>query len=312
MNYSTDTYHTKDGEHIFYYKWKSLSNNPKGIVQIAHGMGEHAGRYQPIAKLLQEQGYEVYANDHRIHGKSVKSMDLLGVYEGENFFEDAVEDMYELTKIIKKDHPSQKIILFGHSMGSFLSRHYVTKYNKDIKMLILSGTASYMKGLGALGLVSSNVIKFLKGPKPSSTILKSLFFTEFNKKFKPNRTKVDWISSDENQVDLFEADPYRIEDFSTSVFIDLIKGSKKINDKRTFKATPKDLSIYIFSGDKDPVGDMGKGTKKVANQYKKAGVSDITLKIYENGRHEMLNEVNKTEVEQDLINWLNARIEAKN
>nr|WHW29844.1 alpha/beta hydrolase [uncultured bacterium]WHW29850.1 alpha/beta hydrolase [uncultured bacterium] len=310
MNYTTDTFIAKDGEQIFYYHW--MTNNPKGIVQIAHGVGEHAGRYKPIATLLQKQGYEVYANDHRVHGNSVKSKDLLGFYEGSNYFNDAVEDMHELTKIIQQEHSDRKVILFGHSMGSLLSRDYVTKYGKDLDALVLSGTASYMKGLGTVGLAGANITKFFIGRKRSSSTLKSLFFSEFNKKFKPNRTKVDWISRDDNQVDLFESDPLRIEDFSTSVFIDILKGSKKINTKPIFEATPKDLPIYIFSGDKDPVGEMGKGIKKVANQYKKAGINDLTLKIYEGGRHEMLNEINKEEVEQDFINWLNCHIDAKN
>ena len=310
MDYKTNTFIAHDGEKIFYYRWKT--KNPKAIVQIAHGVGEHAGRYQPIASLLQQQGYEVYANDHRIHGNSVPSKDLLGVYEGSNYFEDAIEDMHELTNIIKEEHPQQKIILFGHSMGSLLSREYVTRYGEDLSAMALSGTASFMKGLGNVGLVGANVTKFFRGRKRSSTTLKSLFFSEFNKKFKPNRTKVDWISRDEHQVDLFEADPLRIEDFSTSVFIDILKGSKKINQKTTFEATPKHLPIYIFSGDKDPVGEMGTGVKKVARQYEKAGINDLTLKIYEGGRHEMLNEINKEEVERDFINWLNKRIESKN
>lgn len=311
MNYITNTYKTRDNKAIFYYHWKSPLKSPKGIVQIAHGMGEHAGRYKPIAQLLQEHGYEVYANDHRIHGKSSKSKAQLGVYEGSNYFEDGVEDMREFTNLIKTEHPNQKIILFGHSMGSFFSREYVTRYGSDIKLLILSGTASYMKGLGAVGMAGASVVKFFKGGKQSSNALKSIFFTEFNKKFKPNRTKVDWISSDETEVDLFDADPYRIEDFSTNVFIDIIKGSKKINEKSTFKATPKQIPIYMFAGDNDPVGDMGRGVKKVASQYIDAGVSDLTLKLYEGGRHEMLNEVNKNEVRQDFINWLNAKIDAK-
>ena len=312
MNFSIDTYTASDGERIFYYKWKSASKTPKGIVQIAHGIGEHARRYKPIAELLQKQGYEVYANDHRIHGRSTESIDLLGIYDGDNFFDAAVEDMRELSKIIKKEHPSEKIILFGHSMGSFLSRDYVTKYGEDIKVLILSGTASFIKGLGFLGLTSANMIKLIKGKKNPNKILKSIFFTNFNKTFKPNRTLVDWISRDKEQVDIYCSDPYRIEDFSTSVYIDLIKGNKKVNEIHTFKATPKNLPIYIFSGDKDPVGEMGKGVQKVANQYVKSGISDLTLKLYRNGRHEMLSEINKTEVEQDLLNWLNERIEAKN
>lgn len=310
MDYKTNTFIAHDGEQIFYYHWKT--KKPKAVVQIAHGVGEHAGRYQSIASLLQKQGYEVYANDHRIHGNSVSSKDLLGVYEGQNYFEDAVDDMRELTKIIKEEHPQQKIILFGHSMGSLLSREYVTMYGEDLYALALSGTASFMKGLGNVGLVGANVTKFFRGRKRSSTTLKSLFFTEFNKKFKPNRTKVDWISRDEHQVDLFQADPLRIEDFSISVFIDILKGSKKINQKPTFEATPKNLPIYIFSGDKDPVGEMGTGVKKVAKQYQKVGIKDLTLKIYKGGRHEMLNEINKEEVERDFINWLNTRIESKN
>jgi alpha-beta hydrolase superfamily lysophospholipase len=310
MAFNTNTYKTKDKETIFYYKWESKALPLKGIVQISHGVGEHAGRYHSIAKILQQNGYIVYANDHRSHGKSTESKDDLGFYDRDNYFDDAVNDMRQLTEIIKKEHPTKKIILFGHSMGSLLSRDYVTKYGDDLEALILSGTASFMKGLGTFGLYSAKVISKFKGRQRSNQLLKSVFFSEFNKKFKPNRTKVDWISSDENQVDLFQADPYRIEDFSLSVFLDILKGSKKINKKTTFKKTPKTLPIFIFSGDKDPVGEMGEGVKKVAENYKKAGIKDLTLKLYKGGRHEMLNEVNKEEVQQDVINWLEERIRA--
>ncbi|MCF6279756.1 MAG: lysophospholipase [Flavobacteriaceae bacterium] len=313
MNYTTDTFITRDNQAIFYYKWSASSKvNFKGVVQISHGIGEHAGRYQPIAKLLQEQGYEVYANDHRIHGQSVKSKELMGVYEGQNYFDDAVEDMRELTLLIKNAHPNKKIILFGHSMGSLLSRKYVTKYGNDLNALILSGTASFMKGIGNVGLVSANFIKTFRGRNKKNKFLKSISFSEFNKNFKPNRTELDWISTDEHQVDLFEADPYRTADFSLSVFIDIIKGSKEINKQEAFNATPKKLPIYIFSGDKDPVGEMGKGIKRVVKQYSKAGINDLTLKLYKGGRHEMLNETNRGEVEQDVISWLNRRIETLN
>ena len=152
------------------------------------------------------------------------------------------------------------------------------------------------------------VIRTFRGRTKTNDLLKSVFFSEFNKKFKPNRTNVDWISSDEHQVDLFEADPYRIEDFSLSIFLDILKGSKEINKQTTFNATPKKLPIFIFSGDRDPVGEMGKGIKRVVKQYEKAGINDLTFKLYKGGRHEMLNEVNKEEVEQDVINWLNEKI----
>jgi alpha-beta hydrolase superfamily lysophospholipase len=313
MGFITDTYQSFDDQIIFYYKWEVEDNiDLKGVVQIAHGVGEHAKRYKSIAKKLQKQGYAVYANDHRVHGKSAKNIDFLGFYDGDDYFSDAVEDMKALTEIIKKEHPKKKIILLGHSMGSLLSRDYVTKYGDDLEALILSGTAAFIKGLGSFGLISTGFFSKLNGKHRSNEMLKNLFFNQFNKKFKPNRTKVVWISSDEKQVDKFEADPLRIEDFSLSVFRDILKGSKKINLPEIFDNTPKDLPIFIFSGDKDPVGEMGKGVKKVAKNYEKAGITDVTLKLYEGGRHEMLNEVNRKEVQQDLLNWLNERIEAKN
>ena len=311
MSFTTNTYSTVDNETISYYKWPS-NIRIKGIVQISHGVGEHAGRYQPIAKILQDKGYEVYANDHRVHGKSVKNEDYLGYYDGDDYFSDAINDMRQLTEIIKKEHYNKKIILFGHSMGSLLSREYVTKYGDDLEALVLSGTASFMKGLGSFGLLSATFLGKLNGKHRSNELLKKLFFSQFNKKFKPNRTKVDWISSDENQVDLFEADPLRIEDFSLSIFLDILKGSKKINQVSTFENTPKDLPIFIFSGDKDPVGEMGKGVKKVAKKYKNAGIEDITLRLYKGGRHEMLNEINKNEVEQDLLDWLHKKTDVSN
>ena len=311
MSFITNTFTTHDNETIFYYRWPSNKNIVlKGIVQISHGIGEHAGRYHSIAKILQNDGYEVFANDHRIHGKSVKSEDYLGYYDGEDYFSDAINDMRQLTEIIKNTNPNKKIILFGHSMGSLLSREYVTRYGEDLDALILSGTASFMKGLGSFGLLSAQFLGKLNGKHRSNELLKNLFISQFNKKFKPNRTRVDWISSDEKQVDLFEADPLRIEDFSLSVFRDILKGSKKIDKDATFEKTPKNLPIFIFSGDKDPVGEMGKGVKKVVKKYKNAGIKNLTLKLYSEGRHEMLNEINKEEVEKDVLNWLNKILQA--
>ena len=308
MSYTTHSFTAKDGTDIQYYKWTPAATIIKGVVQISHGIGEHAGRYDHFAEILQEEGFVVFANDHRAHGHSVKSRKLLVVYEGDDYFNDAVKDMRKLTKIIKKEYPSEKIILFGHSMGSLLSRQYVTKYGKDLHALILSGTASFMRVLGSIGLIGTKIIRTFSGRRKSNAVLKNLFFSEFNKKFKPNRTQVDWISRDKHQVDIFEADPLRIENFSLSVIEDVIKGSKKINNYETFKNTPNDVPVYLFSGDQDPLGEMGKGVIKVAKKFKKAG-NDVTLKLYKGGRHEMLNEINKEEVEQDLLNWLDSKLE---
>jgi alpha-beta hydrolase superfamily lysophospholipase len=310
MHYTTDILTSKDGESFCYYKWLANPKVPfKGVVQIAHGLGEHAGRYDAMAHLLQDEGYEVYANDHRAHGKTAEIKRLFGYYNGSEYFDDCVDDMHVLAELMKVEHPKSKFILFGHSMGSLLSRKYVTKYGAELDALILSGTASFIKGLGNIGLVAATAVTKVRGRARGNEFLRSFFFGEFNKKFKPNRTKLDWISCDEKQVDLFAKDPYRIEDFSLGVFLDIIKNSKTLNKPEAFKATPKDLPILMFSGDKDPVGEMGKGVTRVAKQYKQSGMSDFTFNLYEGGRHEMLNETNGDAVKQEIIVWLNSRIQ---
>ncbi len=197
-------------------------------------LGEHAGRYNHMAHLLQEEGYSVYANDHRAHGKTAEMKRLFGYYDGNEYFDDCIEDMHVLSNLMRSEHPNSKFILFGHSMGSLFSRKYVTKYGEELDALILSGTASFIKVLGTIGLVTASTVKTFRGRERGNAFLKDFFFGEFNKKFKPNRTKLDWISTDEKQVDIFEEDPYRIEDFSLGVFLDIIKNSKKVNSARSF------------------------------------------------------------------------------
>ena len=305
MQYKTHTFTASDGEQICYYKWDKDESVPlRGVVQIAHGIGEHAARYDVIAQRLVSAGYVVYANDHRAHGKTAAIKRLYGHYDGDDYFEDVVDDMHILRELMHKENPDGKFILFGHSMGSLLSRKYATMYGEDIDALILSGTASFIRGLGHFGLVATKLVTSVKGRVKGNETLRAMFFDEFNKKFKPNRTKLDWLSRDEKAVDLFEADPYRIENFSLGVFADIISNSRTINKEAAFKNVPNKIPILIFSGDKDPVGEMGKGVKKVAKKFKKYGNKNLTFHLYKEGRHEMLNEINSQEVEQDIIDWL--------
>lgn len=309
MAYRTNTFTARDGEVICYYKWDAV--NPKklrGIIQIAHGIGEHAGRYDSIASRLQQEGFTIYANDHRAHGKTAEIKRLYGYYDGSDYFEDVVDDMHALTNLMRGEHPKAPFILFGHSMGSLLSRKYVLNHGQELDALILSGTANFIKGLGHFGLVSTKAVSLFRGRERSNETLRAFFFDEFNKKFQPNRTKLDWISSDETAVDTFEADPYRIENFSIGVFADILTNSKELNKKSAFVNTPDNLPILMFSGDEDPVGEMGKGVTKVAENYKKNGNTKLTFNLYKGGRHEMLNETNSQEVEEDILTWLNIHI----
>lgn len=309
MHFETNTFTATDGEIICYYKWELPKDIPfRGIIQIAHGLGEHAGRYDHIAHLFQQEGFVVYANDHRAHGKTAEIKRMYGYYDGDEYFEDVVDDMHSLTLLMKQEYPDSKFVLFGHSMGSLMSRKYVLTYGEEIDALILSGTANFIKGLGHIGLIATKTVSAFRGRERGNETLRAFFFDKFNEKFKPNRTKLDWISSDNAAVDAFEADPYRVENFSMGVFADFVSNLRTLNKSLAFKKTPDNIPILVFSGDKDPVGDMGTGVTKVANNYKNNGNDDLTFHLYEGGRHEMLNETNSQEVEADIIKWLNAHI----
>lgn len=313
MDFKTATFKAEDGETICYYKWNpGTDTSCRGIVQIAHGIGEYAGRYNPIARLLQQEGFAVYANDHRAHGRTAQIKNLYGHYDGEEYFEDVVKDMHSLFVLMRTDFPEVPVVLFGHSMGSLLSRKYVLEYGHELDAMILSGTANFIKGLGHFGLLATKTIAAIKGRERGNEKLRALLFDEFNKKFKPNRTTLDWLSRDQAAVDAFERDPYRVENFSMGLLADLISNTRKLNKAAAFINTPDALPILIFSGDQDPVGEMGKGVKKVVAQFKKYGNSDLTFNLYEGGRHEMLNELNREEVENDILSWLTEKVPQTN
>ncbi|MFT7073159.1 MAG: alpha-beta hydrolase superfamily lysophospholipase [Patiriisocius sp.] len=309
MHFNTYTFTATDGEEICYYKWELAKEVPlRGIMQIAHGLGEHAGRYDHIAHRFQQEGFVVYANDHRAHGKTAEIKQMYGHYDGDEYFDDVVADMHTLSLLMKSEYPESKCVLFGHSMGSLMSRKYVLTYGDEIDALILSGTANFIKGLGNIGLIATKAVSAFRGRERGNETLRSYFFDKLNEKFKPNRTKLDWISSDNAVVDAFEADPYRIENFSIGIFEDFVSNLSKLNKKAAFENTPNKIPILVFSGDKDPVGDMGVGVTKVVQNYKNNGNDNLTFLLYEGGRHEMLNEKNSKEVEEDIMKWLNVNI----
>ncbi len=300
------TFTARDGEEIFYTHWPLGKKEPiRGVVQIAHGIGEHIGRYDAVALALNKEGFVVYGNDHRGHGRTANDGKTLGQYTGESFWEDAVEDMHEMTQLIKSEYPDTYFILLGHSLGSLLSRDFIARYGAEIDAVIISGTAGYIKVLGPAGVAITDLLVRFRGREATSPLIESFFFDQFNRKFKPNRTKLDWLSRDPHEVDKFNKDPLRSEKFHVGILRGAALGGKIANASSTLQRTPKGLPMYIFSGDQDPVGEMGAGVKRVYNDYKKVGMKNLTLKLYPGGRHEMLNETNRTEVINDMINWIN-------
>lgn len=297
-----------DNHKIYAYNWRPENEDIKGIVQIAHGMAETSYRYKGFAKELVAQGYIVYANDHRGHGNTAISIDELG-YIGPDGFNRMVEDMKEFTDFIRyKENKDLPLFLFGHSMGSFLSQRYISLYGNGIQGVILSGTSGDQGPILHVGIRIAKREVAKKGPKTRSLRLNNLSFGNYNKKFKPNRTDFDWLSRDEKEVDKYIEDPYCGEIFTTSFYYDFFRGLKEIFKKSNVEKIPKDLPIYIFTGNKDPVGSMGRGTLKLVKTYQNIGIKDLEYKLYKDGRHEMLNEINKDEVMRDVINWLNKHV----
>lgn len=296
----------KDGEgkEIFVYKWEpEAENNIKGVIQIAHGMAEHAARYARFAEKLTANGYVVYANDHRGHGKTAGSIENVG-YCGEDGFNWMVKDMKELTSIIKEEKPGLPVFLFGHSMGSMLSQMFIALYGNELKGVILSGTTGRQGFILNLGIFMAKrqVIKI--GVKKPSETMNKMTFASYNKEFTPTRTAFDWLSRDEREVDKYINDPFCGGVFSAGFFYDFLRGLKEIHKNEMMEKIPKELPIYLTSGSKDPVGKNCTTIARLIEEYKKLGIRDVSYKFYKDGRHEMLNEINRDEVMEDIINWI--------
>ena len=309
MKNDTFTFKAADGTQIFTYRWMPDDASAiVGAVQIAHGMVEHAARYERFAAALTKAGYAVYANDHRGHGKTAGSLDRVGYFADEMGWEKVVVDMHTLTGIIKKECPKKPFFLFGHSMGSFLSRYYSMHYADELSGLLLSGTAGDPGIMGKIGLFIAKMDAKIHGKKAKSNIMNKLSFGAFNDAFKPNRTNYDWLSRDNAEVDKYVNDPWCGAVCTAGFFCDLLGGVVYINKKENIAKIPKSLPIYIYSGAKDPVGGNTKGVSQVYNTLKDAGIGDVTLKFNEDARHETLNEINREEVFRDVIAWMNKHI----
>jgi alpha-beta hydrolase superfamily lysophospholipase len=214
-----------------------------------------------------------------------------------------VDDVTDISKLAKSE-VQKPLILFGHSMGSFISRRAIQKEGKIYHGLIISGTGFDPGLLRKVGVVLSSTLSKMMGKQAKSKLLDKLTFGKFNSSFKPAKTDFDWLSRDYEQVKKYVDDPHCGFICSTSFFKEMLSGIGVVHLEDEVRKTPSNLPIYIFSGDKDPVGNMGKDVKKVHQLYQNSGIKNVTLKLYPKGRHEMLHEINREEVFQDIGDWI--------
>ncbi len=291
-----------DGTKILVRHWPT--KKPRAIVQIAHGLAEHSARYGRLAAALNAAGYEVYASDHRGHGPSASAADLGHLGDG-NGWAKAVGDLWTVNRAIAKATPGVPIVLLGHSMGSFLARGFAAEHSQALSGLVLSGSNGAPPAIATAGRVLARIERMRLGPRGKSALLNQMMFGDFNKPFRPARTPLDWLSRDEKEVDAYVADPLCGFPFTTQLAIDLLDALPKVTSRRSLGPIHKDMPVYVFSGALDPVGSNIKG---LFADLRAAGFVRLTTRLYPEGRHETLNEINREEVTRDLVKWLDENV----
>ncbi len=286
---------------IRYRMW--VPEDPHAALQITHGMAEHIDRYDEFASYLAENGVLVYGNDIAGHGKSIGSDMPKGYFGEKNGWDALIQDMRTMRELVKKDNPAIPFILMGHSMGSFLARTYAGRHGADFEAYIFSGTAGANPVLGIGKWIARREIKKTGGKLPSKTLFQ-MSFGSYNNAFKPNRTANDWLSRDEAKVDAYNADENCGFPFTASAMLEVFAGLTEISGEKWAARVPR-KPILIFSGSMDPVGGKGKGVRQVFGWLEKTG-HEAEMKLYEDGRHEMLNETNRKEVYGDVLLFINA------
>jgi alpha-beta hydrolase superfamily lysophospholipase len=299
------TFRADDGETLLARRWLPESS-PRGVVQIAHGLSEHSARYARLAAALNSAGYAVYANDHRGHGPKAAPADL-GHFADEGGWDKVVGDLWTFNRLIAAEQPGTPIIFLGHSLGSFLGRGFIAKHSEALAGVALSGSNGKPSAIATLGRLIAREERLRLGRRGKSDPILQMWFGEFNKPFKPARTQSDWLSRDETEVDAFVADPLCGFPFTTQLAIDVLDALPHVTSRKSLGPIRKDLPIYVFSGERDPVGSNIQG---LLGDLKAAGFTSLTTRIYPGARHETLNETNRDEVTRDLIAWLDG-IEAR-
>ena len=301
----TDHFYPSHGKgNIHYCRW-TPDGQPKAVFQIVHGIAEHVERYHDFAEFLTKHGYLVVAQDHMGHGQSGGDGAIPGYFHGG--WDAAVEDSYQLLQDTMAQFPNIPYILFGHSMGSFLARSILAKYPESgISCCILSGTCwQPPAAMPAVVKVMETACKLLDETKPSEKLQK-MVFGAYNSRVEHPRSDLDWISRDRKVV---SAHPMNHGFQPTAGLLrDMMKGLNFTEQKENLSKMRKDLPIFFIAGGDDPVGNFGKGIHACAKAFEKAGMEDISVKLYPLFRHEILNEINKEEVYNDIVKWLKLRL----
>ncbi len=293
------TYPSADGQNTVHaYLWIP-AGEPKGIIQLSHGMCEYVLRYDAWARRFAKAGYIFCGNDHLGHGHTAKNSACLGYTAPRGGAELLVADLFALTKIMKERFPALPVVLYGHSMGSFVARCYLTLHGKELAAALISGTGGPEQPTGVARTLA-RAIGGTRGYTHRSKLIAGLAFGSYNKKFAKENDVHSWLTRDVAVRHAYDADPFCHFSFTAAGYETLFSLLHTVSKKDWAGQVPKDLPILLFAGDMDPVGNYGKGVRAVYDRLKRAG-ADAHLKLYEGGRHEMHNETCRDEVFADLL-----------
>ena len=301
----TFTYLSADGHNtVQAYLWTPAEKTPRGIIQLSHGMQEYVCRYASVADVFTAAGFVFCGNDHLGHGHTAANAEELGFTAKRGGADLLVEDVHTMTQKMKERYPGLPVILYGHSMGSFVARLYLTRYAGDLAGALISGTSGPGQPTG-MALALAHLSAAFHGDHHRSKLLTSLSFGSYNKHFKEENNPLSWLTRDNEVRAHYADDPLCSFMFTTGGYDTLFSLLSAVSRKEWAEKVPRSLPILLLSGDEDPVGQYGKGVRKVYENLIKTGHDRVTLKLYAGGRHEMHNEINREEVFADMLAFFN-------
>lgn len=302
MRSTTGRFTSANGISRVAYRIDTPKDGPvKGVLQLSHGMCEYVGRYEALFAALCDAGWVAAGHDHIGHGASAGSPEELGYFAEHDGWQCLVEDVHTLSNLVRRQYPDVPLVLLGHSMGSFIARETLRRYGNEYDGAIICGTAG-PNPAAALGVALAELDIAIRGGHHRSAVLQNLAFGSYNRRFE-SRTPYDWLTRDTSIVDRYAADPLCTFIFTSSGFRDLFTLLRRVSRRDWARCLPKELPMLLIAGDMDPVGDYGRGVKKVYARIRAAGCKDVSLKLYPGGRHEILNEINRDAVFQDVLDF---------
>ena len=293
---------------IYGVKWEPDQGEIRGILQISHGMVEYVERYEDFAGFMVSQGFLVVGNDHLGHGQSVTSQEKWGYFAKKNGSDIVIEDLNHLRKIIQEEYKGIPYFILGHSMGSFLLRKYLSKYGKGLKGAVIMGTGTHSDAAVILGKGVCRLLAACLGWNYRSKLVDKLAMGGYNRRFRHEDGSGSWLTKDKEIVAAYVKEPRCSFKFTLNGHYSIFDTIHFINQPANISRIPKNLPLLFVAGEDDPVGNYGAGVKAVCRTYKKAGISDITCRLYPKDRHEILNELDRKKVYKDIYKWVKAKM----